>query len=527
MSCFSYLLKRNVVNYIKSIKHKPSKAVPIVFYVVMLFFLVFATLSNDTQSLSKNNISYFTGTSTLVCFVIFLFVIYSGTTRKNFKYSMSDVNLIFTSPIKPQNVLLYGFIKEISFIFAMSFVVVCQIPNLANHVKFVKYGIGLFMIITILFLISISFTSLLMYGLFVKFAKAKKIFTKILKILYAFLIILLASNIYFNSNGNYFSYAMKIFNMDSWSYIPIVGWARNAINQCVLGFNNSIYLYILLLLLTDILFCFILYKINIDFYEDTLTSAEQNEAAVALKNNGYNTKDLDYKNKGFKPLLFNKKVDMSNLPTYSKAIFIRHLLEYKKTGFYFINLASIGYLLFSLFWGYSVKGPYLVLFFISIYVLWLSSNAGKWCQDFYTHYIFLMPDNSASKLFYSTLSSVIKYIVDSLFIFIPAGILLNENPLIIISYIITYASFGFVITYGAVLNYKLFDRVSNQMIRGLFQLFSLFIFIIPGIIIGSLLSFYFNFLGDYALPVSMTIYNIIISLIIIKYCKSIYDTLEI
>ena len=46
MSCFSYLLKRNVVNYIKSIKHKPSKAVPIVFYVVMLFFLVFATLSN-------------------------------------------------------------------------------------------------------------------------------------------------------------------------------------------------------------------------------------------------------------------------------------------------------------------------------------------------------------------------------------------------------------------------------------------------------------------------------------------------
>lgn len=527
MGCFSYLLKRNVVNYIKSIKHKPSKAIPLVFYIVMLLFLVFATFNNNIQSLSNDNIPYFTGVATLVCCVIFLYVIYSGTTRKNFKYSMSDVNLIFTSPIKPQNVLLYGFIKEISFAFAMSFVIIWQIPNLANQFKFVKYGIGVFVIITVLFLISISFTSLLMYGIFVKFSKEKKAFTKFLKILYVILIALLTSNIYINSNGSYFSYTMKIFNMNFWSYIPIVGWARDAINQCVLGFNSSIYLYVFLLLLTDILFCFILYKINIDFYEDTLTSAEQNEAAAALKNNGYNTKNLEYKNKGFKPLLFNKKVDMSNLPTYSKSIFIRHLLEYKKTGFFFVNLFSIICFVFSLAWGIYIQGPYLVLFFIAVYILFLSVASGKWSQDFNTHYIFLIPDDSASKLFYSTLSSVIKYIIDSLFIFIPAGVILNENPLMIIGYIIAYSSFGFVITYGSVLNYKLFDRVSNQMVKGFFQLIVLFVFIIPGIIIGLILSSCFAFLGIYSLPLCMTIYNFLVSLIIIRYCKDVYDTIEL
>ena len=65
--------------------------------------------------------------------VSLLFIIYSGISRKNFRFTMSDVNLIFTSPIRPQNILLYGFLREISFVFAFTIFFLFQIPNLVNN----------------------------------------------------------------------------------------------------------------------------------------------------------------------------------------------------------------------------------------------------------------------------------------------------------------------------------------------------------------------------------------------------------
>ena len=147
MRPFIYLGWRTFINYIKSFKHKPSKAIPLIFYVIMIG-LMFTSLTFEGGDLEHDysNPKYFIFGATIILLIMILYNLYSGISRKNFRYTMSDVNIIFTAPIKPQNVLLYGFIREISFILVFSFVFIYQIPNMAINFNFQKSGILLFLI---------------------------------------------------------------------------------------------------------------------------------------------------------------------------------------------------------------------------------------------------------------------------------------------------------------------------------------------------------------------------------------------
>lgn len=526
MGAFTYLLKRNVINYIKSFKHKPSRVFPFLFYGFFLAMMAISFIVEDSEP-HYSNPKYFITGLTVMLVIVFLFILYSGIMRKNFRYNMSDVNLIFTAPIKSQNVLLYGFIREISFVFAFSLFLLFQIPNLALNFKFAKYGLGIFLISILLFFVTLSFISLLMYGIFSRFQNVKKIAENTIKIISIAVLGALALYIYLYSKGDYLGFSVELFNKEFWNYIPIIGWIRSITIQCLSGYNYSLILYVLSLVFTCVLCGFILYKLNIDFYEDALPSAEQNEVAQSLKNSGYDQKQLqNLNNKKRKPLLAIRKVNYNYSATFAKAIFFRHLLECRKSGFGFLDIFSLIYLGMSLFMGY-IGAPVEALLGFGVYLMFLTTYAGKWAMDFNSHFIFLIPAPSEQKLFYSTLISVIKYGVNSLILFLPASILIKANPITVILCILSYISFGAVATYGAVLNYRLFDRVSNAMMKGIFMMITLFIYILPGVIAGVLLSLWLKVFGQYSLYIAFIVYNIFASFIIIHFAKTIYDRVEI
>jgi len=525
MKPFLYLLKRNFINYIKSIKHKPSKAIPIVFVFLIIILMVCASIFSDEKTESFNDPKYFIGVATAVIFQFFLFVLYSGVTRKNFRYSMSDVNLIFTSPMKPQNVLLYGFLKEISSIFAMSIFLIFQLPNLAFKFSFVSGGIVYLLLILMAFFIVLSSLSLLIYGFFSKYYKYKEPAIKIVKYSSIAITLALSVYVYTGSNGDYFEFAMDFFNQDWWSYVPVMGWGRALLSQCLTGFNLSSLIYGGLLIFSCIGAITLLYKFNLDFYEDALPSAEQNEVAQSYKNSGFDAKQLSKMQNSRKPFA-RKNVSLNYSAKFAKAIFFRHLLEYKKTGFYFLNILSGIYLAISVGVGLYFDIPFFAFLLFSIYMMVLSTYAGKWSMDFNGHFIFLIPASSAAKLFYSTLSSIVKITIDSLILFLPAGILMGVSPLEIILTVLAYISFGALSTYGAVLNYKLFDRVSNQLMKGIFMMITLFVYILPGIVIGVLLSFVFKVFDPYSLQISFIVYNSLASFVIVQAAKGIYDSID-
>lgn len=526
MKPYIYLFNRAIVNYLKKIKNKPSRAIPIIFYVVFLTFLIVVSIFN-TDEKDYSDPSYFIGVSTILLLCYFVFTIYSGITRKNFKYDMSDVNLIFTAPLRNQNILLYGFLKEVSALIVFFLILLFQLPNLFNNFYFVPGGKLVFTFALLLFLTISCCISLFLYGIFSRFPKHKSLVAKLIKFGSIILCLLLCFLLNINSNGNLLEFSINIFNEHYFNYIPVIGWIRSIFIQCLTGFNSSIIFNFVSVILTGIILIVILYNLKLDFFEDVLPSAEQNEISQSFKNGTSNSKDLanTLNNRKVSVLAF-RKTTSNYSALYAKAIFYRHMLEYKKTGYFFLNLLSLSYFVASVLIGLFTDMPLYLLFFLSVYILFLSTYAGKWSADFNTHFIYLIPAKSSAKLFYSTLSSIIKYFIDGLIIFIPAGILLKANPIEIILSILAYFSFGAVSTYGAVLNYKLFDRVSNEVMKSIFMMLSLLLYVIPGIIVGSICSFAFE-LVPFSLQLSCIIYNILASLVIVQASKGIYDKIEL
>ena len=97
----------------------------------------------------------------------------------------------------------YIFIHEISSILVFSIVIIYQIPNINVNFKFQKSGMAFFIVGFLLFLITMTFISLLMYGIFSKFYMYKEKAVKILRAIILFLIIGLVFNIYLNSKGDF------------------------------------------------------------------------------------------------------------------------------------------------------------------------------------------------------------------------------------------------------------------------------------------------------------------------------------
>lgn len=176
--------------------------------------------------------------------------------------------------------------------------------------------------------------------------------------------------------------------------------------QALKGINNSIYLYMALLVIVSIVCGVILYNLNLDFYEDALPSAEQNEVVQSYKNSGYDKSELNKLTREKKPLFARRTKEFKYSATYGKAIFFRHLAEYRKTGFYFLGLSSLMYFLISVVTAY-INMPLIALFFLSVYLMFLTTYTGKWSSDFNNQVIFLIPARSEEKLFYSTLTTII------------------------------------------------------------------------------------------------------------------------
>lgn len=523
MNSFLYLIKRNTINYFKSFKSKPTKAIPYIFFIIILGLSIFPLLLDEG---SKTNFSpdLFIGIVTIISLILFLISIYSGVSKRGFSYSMADVNLLFTSPISNIKILVYGFLKEIASGFVLSFFILFQIPILINKFGLTIEGFLILILLIILITFSSSALSLMVYGMFFHFPKAKKLFKNIFLSIILMVILYFGLEIY--KSHDCFNSFIHLSTSSIWDYVPLIGFSKSMASSMFSGFSFNIIYPILGFIIFTIIFIYVLCKLKLDFYEDVISSAETREAAAQYKNSGYDANQLDYSKLKYKPWT-RKHIADNYSSKFSKAIFRRQLLEYKKTGFYFLNITTVIFVSLAILWGIFLKSDLFIFFCLSVYLLVLFSSGSKWTLEFNNPAIFLIPDSSKRKLFYSTLTTIIKSSIDGILMFSIIGIILNENIVEIIFCIITYITFIFLSTYGGVFSYKLFDRVSNNTTKALIKFLSLFIYILPSILIGTLIGINFKELGNYPIYVGISLYNILMSLILMHFSKGIFDTIEL
>jgi hypothetical protein len=259
-----------------------------------------------------------------------------------------------------------------------------------------------------------------------------------------------------------------------------------------------------------------------DYYEDVLGATEYLEKFYAAKKEG---KAVSFNDKSKV-----RKIKQSYRGSGAKAIFYRHLLEYKKTGYFFINkvtlLMIVAGVVFGLFLRDKNVGINLVLYF-TVYILLFMTMQCKWAQEITKPYIFLIPGSSAGKLFYATLADNIKNAIDGFALFIVIGILFKESPIVIILCALAYMSFGAIYIYGDILSKRILGEHSKNLEMMLKLLLTIGI-IAPGIIISIVISVMYMdlYLIKYLQYIVLIAYNFFASFIILFTNTSIFENLE-
>lgn len=514
-----YIMFKSIKNGILELKKKPGK---LVMYILFIFLLGFSFLGVGKGNKDTN----FIGNDIYGCMVTGLILLFTvpdimasfdkGATF----FRGADINFVFTAPIKPQNILIYGFVKQMYAIFISLFFLLFQVPNLYRFFDVKSYAIFVIIIGLCLLLIANSIIKLILYSIISKNSKAKNMIIAAFKGFGILVIIFYFACLYIFRSP--LKALMYILNNKAIEYIPVYGWVRTILMSAVNGTGSLTIVFILLTMAFIILCFYALYRIDMDYYEDVLTATEVKESTISKARTGQRTYGIKSKRK-VKSVKYTKK------GSGASAIFFRHFLECSKTGFGLISTMSIIYFIAAITVGVFCPPQDLRLILgFSAYLLMIFSFAGKWQKELSTPYVYLIPDSAFKKVIYSTAMDNIKNLVDGCFIFIPIGFLFKSNPITILLSILGYVSIGCLFVYGGLLIQRMTGSSNNMVFVSILKMLLLILIIAPGVILMTVFSLkYPSSLGQYASYLIFITYNLFFSSIIILLSKGIFENIEL
>jgi len=494
------------------LKKKPLILIAYIFAIISFVFFVFLSFVMPSNTLRTGSIEAYGTIVSVVLIAVFYFDIKQGISSGGSFFRLADVNLLFTAPVLPVNVLIYGFIKQFFKTFIMLLFMSFQIPNLKNNFSISAIGVLIIYITTFFLFLTMPIIGMLIYSITSKSKRIKKNFERVLNIFIfgmvgAFLLI-------FVKTGDFGETLKIILNSDYFLVIPYIGWFKNVLMASINGVNLSFYLNVLLIIISTFLMVIAVYKMRTDYYEDVLAATERMEEFIVNKKEGKG---------GFS----SRNIKVKNVKhTYSgygaKTIFLRHMLEYKKTGLFFINRNTIFLVIIGL--GAKFFLPFAQMNYIlyfSLYILFFFSLQGKWVQELNKPYIYLMPANSAKKVFFATLAENLKNGVDGLILFIAVGFMLKSSITVILFNSLIYLTYGAIYTYTDVLSRRIFGATHGKNFEIFMKMILVGIIIVPAIVID----FLFDGFGI-AQYIFIIMYNLLAAGTILFASKGIFDKLE-
>lgn len=532
-----FILRKYFKNSIKDLKKKPLALIAYLLLAVVAILMVVITFVMPSTSIRSSSPESFGALSSAALIVFSYFSIKQGIGSGSSFFRMADVNMVFTAPISPKKILIYGFIQQfIVTIFIMLFVSF-QIPNLKNNFPITGFGVLLIYIVVFLLFFAMQLIGMLIYSVASRSNRTRANLDKALNVLMfafiaGFIIVLLQKQ-------DFLKAAIFYLNNDFFNYIPFIGWFKVVLTAAVSGIDTSFYISTVLIIVSFIVMIYVIYKLKTDYYEDVLAATERKEQIIAAKRAG--SSGLKFRNTKL------KKVQQKYKGSGSIAIFYRHILEFKKSGFFFINkttfiIVGIGIASKYFFAGISSNIPsdasptglgsgdfsFKLILFASIYILFFFSMQGKWAQELSKPFIYLIPASSASKVFYATLAETLKNGLDGLILFIVAGIMFKATILTILLSAVAYITFSIIYTYGDVLSRRIFGGVHSKNLEMFIKMFLIIFIVIPEIIVSIVLYYVFktSILGDLFFYGTIIVYNIVASFIILLFCKGIFEQLE-
>ncbi len=507
MSSHFYLIRTSIKNRFKELLRKPGK---LVLYLVVIAAigagLVFSLIGADHTEAS------YPVSNLLPILFAFLLIFYFITIQKGLSsgdaiFEMSDVNLLFVSPVNPRATLLYGVIRLIGMSFWAGFFLLFQSASLSNFgVKFggVLILFGAFMLNTIV----LTILSLLIYSVANGNPTRKRLVRILSIVVFAPLLAFFAMR--FFVYGDMLLALNNVIESSFFATVPFIGWASVGAIALIEGNLLAGLGWFGVLVLSGLgMFIYIMLSRS-DYYEDVLvateTAFEKKRAATEgnIQAAGSTNAKVRVKNTGLKG-------------AGAQVFLYKHLREtFRQNRFGFLNMyimitASI-ILILSIFLRNSVDVVMVlqVLMWIQVFMI----GTGRGLMETYFHYIYLIPGSPFGKLLWSNMELMMRVVMESvLFLGIP-GLILSSNPLVILGSMMVYILFSLMLLGINYLSMRFTEANLSQGILIMVYFFAVLLFLAPGLAAALIIGFSVGGLGGTILALFiLSVWELIVALV--------------
>ena len=384
-----------------------------------------------------------------IILIVFIFEALSADKNGGKIFMPADVNLLFSSPMKPQSVLMFRLMTQLGLAVVASIYMLFQIPNLVLNLGLSLWSAIAIIIAWCMTIVIGKLLQVLLYVISASNPKYKPMIRRGVYLIIALIIIGYAG--YWKSSGmDNITAAIDFFNGSVSRFIPFWGWLKAFCLYAVLGNLPACLAFLAALILGGTLLIYSIWHIQADFYEDAMAKSEET-AELLEKARSEKSSDLVLK-KRKKDRSDKLKRDGMNHGWGASVFFHKTMynrFRFAHLGFFTKTMetylvAAIGV---SLFCKYIAETNSLIPTALTLGIFAFYRSLGNPLEkDVQMDYFLLIPENTWSKLFFSMMGGLLNCILDLIPGMLAAVILLRANPLTAFVWIIVIVTVDFFAT---------------------------------------------------------------------------------
>ncbi len=490
MSSLIFLLARSAKNSLLELLRKPAKLILWIFVIAMLGGVLILSMFTRQSAGSALDIVWLKGALFLLIALFVAIAIQKGLSNGDVIFDMSDVNLLFVSPVSPRLILMYGIVRMAKMAFFAGFFILFQSNSLSTG-----FGVGFDAVLLLLlgFILAVcllQILSLLIYSL-TNGNPARKRAVRLISVL-AFLPLIAYIGVQLLRTGDPLSALDNTLRSPFAAWTPVAGWASEGAVSLITGDVGNGFQFFGLLVLSGALLILYIALSNPDYYEDVLVATETAFEKKRVMSEGQISTEASS----------TKKVKVSKTGIGglgASSIFYKHLRESfraNRLGLWGLSsvLMVLGAALFSLFLR-GESGGILILLQILMWTQIFLIGTGRGLKELYIHYIYLIPEGSFRKIVWSNLEIAFKVLVESLAIFCVAGLIIGEPVLVIFAAIVIYTLFSFLLLGVNYLSLRFTGADISAGLLIVIYTIAVIIIMLPGVIAAIIIGSMFGGMG--------------------------------
>ena len=499
--------KNSIIEFVKS----PAKLIVSAFFLAIIIFSAVTSASHES--------SYARDINELYAIVFALYTLAFVLISKNGFYNgasmftMQDVNLIFTSPLKQNTVLSYGLIQQLGRSLMLGFFILYQSGTVCT-----TYAVGFEALIYILIgygvtVLLAQMTAMVIYS----YTSGDDNKSRILKIIYTAVILsfaLYAVFLCFSFGGISIQNLVLVAGNIAAKFFPVSGMVAFAVSGAI---DGSVQPVIYGLIYCAVFWC--LYRIavrfiNSDYYEDVLKSTENSFSAIAARKEG----------KASESTPKNIKTGKTGLTKGqgASAIYHKHKIENRRSKKLLLSNTSLVAIAFSVVFCFVFSDEPLAVFALNVYLMTITVVTGRWAKELSLPYIYLIPESSYKKLLHMVRSDIPSIIAESILCCVPMYFICYLSLSDVIGMIIARVSFGLMLISLNLLLKKIFGFSDKAKLAVLLYFIFIVIFSFPGILAGFAVGMMMPFYLIFAF-MAMAAVNLIITLLTAFFSRKILE----